>query len=71
MVIVYVERITDCCGQGVPLMQFTADRDLHERWVKGKPAKRGSGWKAARMGAKNAASIDGLPEVDAERHTAG
>lgn len=52
-------------------MQFTADRDLHERWVKGKPAKRGSGWKAARMGAKNAASIDGLPEVDAERHTAG
>ncbi len=69
--IVFVKRITDYCGHGVPLMEFTSDRDLHERWVKGKPAKRGSGWKAVCIDAKNAASIDGLPGVDAERHTAG
>lgn len=65
VVVVEVERISDSCGYGVPLMEYVADRDQHERWVEAKAAKGGSGWKAEYIGAKNAESIDGLPGVDA------
>ncbi len=68
VVLVDVERISDSCGYGVPLMEYTGDRDQHERWVEAKAAKGGSGWQADYIGEKNAASIDGLPGVDASRH---
>ena len=65
VVVVEVERISDSCGFGVPLMTYVGDRDQAYRWAEQQAAKNGARWKAAYIGAKNAASIDGLPGVDA------
>jgi hypothetical protein len=68
VVVVEVERIADSCGFGVPLMDFIGDRDHAPRWAEQQAAKHGPRWKAAYIGAKNAASLDGLPGVDAAPH---
>ncbi len=63
VVVVEIERISDSCGYGVPLMDFVTDRDQHERWVEARAAKGGRDWKADYIREKNAESIDGLPAV--------
>jgi hypothetical protein len=54
---VHVERISDSCGYGVPLMKFVAERPQRKLWLeqKGKAGVRDY------VREKNAASIDALP----------
>jgi Pyridoxamine 5'-phosphate oxidase len=58
---VEVERITDSCGYGVPLMRFEAARTQQEAW-QDKMVR--SGGFDDYVAEKNAASIDGLPAID-------
>jgi hypothetical protein len=58
VIVVSVERISDSCGYGVPLMDFQGQRHNMEHWVE----KKGGGEAlAAYREEKNALSIDGLP----------
>ena len=52
-----VQRISDSCGYGVPLMDFRAHRDNLDHWA---DTKGPDGLEAYRA-EKNRASIDGLP----------
>jgi hypothetical protein len=56
-VIVDVERISDSCGYGVPVMDFVAERDL----LRLNGEKRGPEGLAEYRREKNAVSLDGLP----------
>jgi Pyridoxamine 5'-phosphate oxidase len=59
---VHLDRISDSCGFGVPLMDFVGERTQRERWLESK------GPEALReyVRDRNAASIDGLPAFEAE-----
>ena len=60
-----VERISDSCGYGVPLMRFERGRTQYDRWVEKKMRDGGLDDYVAE---KNATSIDGLPAMsDAAR----
>jgi Pyridoxamine 5'-phosphate oxidase len=63
---VRLDRISDSCGFGVPLMDFVGERTQRERWLESK------GPEALReyVHDRNSASIDGLPAFDAEAVTA-
>ncbi len=54
---VHVERISDSCGYGVPLMEFVAERPQRELWLE----RKGDSGVRDYVQEKNAASIDGLP----------
>jgi hypothetical protein len=54
---VVVDRVSDSCGFGVPLMDYRGDRDTMEKWVGGKSDEDLLDYRAA----KNGTSIDGLP----------
>jgi len=54
---VTIDRISDSCGHGVPLMDFVNRRDLIEKWSKLKGPDGLSEYRAA----KNRESIDGIP----------
>lgn len=54
---VNVERISDSCGYGVPLLDFRAERDNLDRWTRAKDPEELAQYQADR----NATSIDGLP----------
>lgn len=58
---VQVERISDSCGYGVPLMEYVGERPQRDLWLdrKGEEAVR------EYVREHNAASIDGLPALDA------
>jgi hypothetical protein len=58
-VVVDVERVSDSCGYGVPLMTFEGHRHKLERWAK----KMGADGLARYTATKNRVSIDGLPGV--------
>jgi hypothetical protein len=53
---VVVDRISDSCGFGVPLLEFAAERDQLARWTE----QKGAALRAYRR-EKNARSIDELP----------
>lgn len=55
-----VERISDSCGFGVPLMDYVADRDSYARYTDHKTDEEIEEYRVTR----NAASIDGLPAWD-------
>jgi hypothetical protein len=55
--VVDVDRVSDSCGFGVPVMEVVAERDLLRRGAE----KRGAEGLAAYRAEKNAVSIDGLP----------
>jgi hypothetical protein len=55
-----VTRIADSCGYAVPLMAYSADRDVLTKWA----AKKGPEGVVDYQREKNAASLDGLPGVD-------
>jgi hypothetical protein len=57
VVVVDVDRVSDSCGFGVPMMELVGERDLLRRSAE----KRGPEGLAAYRAEKNAASIDGLP----------
>ena len=57
IVVVDVTRISESCGFGVPLYDYTGERDTLLRWAE----KKGPEGIEEYRRAKNAASIDGLP----------
>src|SRR5262245_6960024 len=59
---VHLERISDSCGFGVPLMDMVATRPQRERWL----ASKGEDGLREYVRERNAVSIDGLPAFDAE-----
>jgi hypothetical protein len=56
---VQVERISDSCGYGVPLMEYVGERPQRDKWVESKGADGLRDYVAE----KNAVSIDGLPAL--------
>ena len=63
VILVAVERISDSCGYGVPLMTFAGIRPHQDAWAAKKLRTGGDGALAAYQAEKNAVSIDGLPAV--------
>lgn len=57
VVVVDVDRVSDSCGYGVPLMDLAGERDLLQRNAE----KRGPSGLSAYRAEKNAVSLDGLP----------
>jgi hypothetical protein len=53
---VEIERVSDSCGYGVPLMEFQEQRTQLARWAE----KKGAAGIREYQRAKNAESIDGL-----------
>lgn len=58
-----VDRVSDSCGYGVPLMEFKGDRRALDGWAKNKTEDD----IAAYHQLKNAVSIDGLPGMPAPK----
>jgi hypothetical protein len=54
-----VDRVSDSCGCGVPLIEFGCDGRAPDGWAKGRTEQDLAGYYAW----KNPASIDGLPVV--------
>jgi hypothetical protein len=52
-----VERVSDSCGYGVPLMNYAGERGQLADWVNHKTKQQ----LAEYLATKNAHSIDGLP----------
>jgi hypothetical protein len=57
VVVVEVDRVSDSCGYGVPVMDLVGERDL----LRLAAEKRGADGLEAYRAEKNAVSIDGLP----------
>jgi hypothetical protein len=53
---VHVDRVSDSCGYGVPLMEYVAERPQRDAWL----AKKGPDGLREYVAEKNAVSIDGL-----------
>ena len=60
VVVVDVERVSDSCGYGVPLMTYAGERDLMQRYY----ARKGVRGSADYRRRKNRHSLDGLPGFD-------
>jgi Pyridoxamine 5'-phosphate oxidase len=58
VILVSVERVSDSCGYGVPLMDFVGHRQNMAHWVE---KKGGDAAMAAYRDEKNALSIDDIP----------
>jgi hypothetical protein len=61
---VTVERVSDSCGYGVPLMHFDGHRPQTEAWARTKLRKEGPDALRRHVEARNATSIDGLAAFD-------
>jgi predicted pyridoxine 5'-phosphate oxidase superfamily flavin-nucleotide-binding protein len=57
---VHVDRVSDSCGYGVPLMEYVGERPQYEAWR----ASKGADGLREYVGEKNAVSIDGLRALD-------
>jgi pyridoxamine 5'-phosphate oxidase-like protein len=66
LIVVDVDRISDSCGYGVPLMSYEGERPHSEAWAAKKLRVGGVGAIEEYQRQKNARSIDGLPAVDVE-----
>jgi len=64
---VAVDRVSDSCGYGVPLMAYEGQREQTERWVSMKLRKEGPDAMRRYVEERNAMSIDGLPAFDVVR----
>ena len=53
---VHVDRVSDSCGYGVPLLDYVGERPQREAWL----AKKGAEGLREYVAEKNAVSIDGL-----------
>jgi hypothetical protein len=67
VIVVDVERISDSCGYGVPLMTFDGMRDHHTLSSAKKLRVMGPEGYAEHRRTKNRESLDGLPAVDVEQ----
>jgi hypothetical protein len=63
IVLVDVQRISDSCGYGVPLMSYERDREHLEKWAAKKVRVGGDEALEQYKREKNSASLDGLPAV--------
>jgi hypothetical protein len=63
VVTVAVTRVSDSCGYGVPLMEFTGMREHHALSSAKKLRTMGAEGYAEYLRTKNARSLDGLPAV--------
>lgn len=63
VIAVDVDRVSDSCGYGVPLMDLVGERDQIPRWAQSK----GADGLAAYRAEKNAASLDGLPGLTPDK----
>lgn len=57
VVVVTVDRVSDSCGYGVPLMAFEQHRDTMQAWAD----RKGHDGIVVYQAEENAASVDGLP----------
>jgi predicted pyridoxine 5'-phosphate oxidase superfamily flavin-nucleotide-binding protein len=64
VIIVDVERISDSCGYGVPLMSYARERDILPAHMD----RKGAEGQATYRRTKNRSSIDGLPGFDYDPH---
>jgi predicted pyridoxine 5'-phosphate oxidase superfamily flavin-nucleotide-binding protein len=60
VIVVDVERVSDSCGYGVPLMDYAGERDLLPAHMD----RKGPAGRADYRRQKNRVSIDGLPAFD-------
>lgn len=60
VVVVDVERVSDSCGYGVPLMSYEGERELLPQFME----RKGVEGRADYRRLKNRTSIDGLPAFD-------
>lgn len=60
VVVVDIERVSDSCGYGVPLMEYVGERDLLPPYFR----RKGVAGSAEYRRRKNRTSIDGLPAFD-------
>lgn len=60
IVLVDVERISDSCGYGVPLLEYAGERDLLPQHME----RKGATGRVDYRRLKNGVSIDGLPAFD-------
>ncbi len=60
VIVVDVDRVSDSCGYGVPLMSVRGERDLLPPYME----RKGTEGQADYRRLKNRASIDGLPAFD-------
>lgn len=67
VVVVDVERVSDSCGYGVPLMSYEGERDLLPAYM----ARKGVDGRADYRRLKNRTSIDGLPAFDMDAPAGG
>jgi hypothetical protein len=56
----HVERISDSCGYGVPLMDYVGERPQRDLWID----RKGADGLRDYVRETNAVSIDGLPALD-------
>jgi hypothetical protein len=64
VIVVDVERVSDSCGYGVPLMSYEGMRDHHVRSSAKQLRVMGVDGYAEHRRSKNRESLDGLPAVD-------
>ncbi|MEU2201332.1 pyridoxamine 5'-phosphate oxidase family protein [Isoptericola sp. NPDC019482] len=67
VIVVDVERVSDSCGYGVPLLDYSGERDLLPQFMD----RKGAEGQAAYRRRKNRTSIDGLPAFDDDPVPAG
>ena len=65
MIVVDVERVSDSCGYGLPLMDAVGERHLLPEHME----RKGADGLVAYRRAKNRTSIDGLPAFDDDDET--
>ncbi|HEX2086874.1 MAG TPA: pyridoxamine 5'-phosphate oxidase family protein [Solirubrobacteraceae bacterium] len=66
VVVVDVDRVSDSCGYGVPLMSFEGHRPHYDLSKRKRLRTLGRDGLLARQARNNATSIDGLPAVTAD-----
>lgn len=64
VITVQVDRVTDSCGYGVPLMAFEGQREHHALASSKRLRVMGEDGYADFLRAKNPVSVDGLPALD-------
>jgi hypothetical protein len=64
VICVEVERISDSCGYGVPLMQYEGERSQLPAWADNRLRKHGPDGIVKYQTERNMTSIDGLPGLD-------
>jgi hypothetical protein len=60
VVVVDVDRVSDSCGYGVPVMELVEERDQLHRWA----VAKGEAGVVTYRAEKNLTSLDGLPGLD-------